>query len=436
MKNWLVSPAKRFVGTFTVAGDKSISHRAIMFGALAEGTTTVHGFLEGEDCLATMRAFQAMGVPIEHHGNGEVTIHGRGLRGLQAPAHELDLGNSGTSMRLMAGILAGQNFSSTLVGDHSLMKRPMKRVTAPLQQMGANVSVTEQGTAPIVIHPSALHAIDYTLPVASAQLKSALLLAGLYAEGTTRITETGISRDHSERMLKTFGVEWHQEDKALCLTGGQTLRACDLTVPADISSAAFFIVAALIAPEGEVLLPNVGINPTRAAVIEILKMMNGDITLENERLAGAEPVADIRVRASKLRGIDVPVELVPIAIDEFPILFIAAACAEGITRASALEELRVKESDRLSTMEQGLIALGVACETTHDSITIYGKNGVAFTGGTIDSKSDHRIAMSFTIASLRACAPIVVKDCENVATSFPNFRELAQTAGLNIADEV
>ncbi|MDO4435941.1 MAG: 3-phosphoshikimate 1-carboxyvinyltransferase [Cardiobacteriaceae bacterium] len=434
MKNWLISPSKRFAGNLTVAGDKSISHRAIMFGALAEGTTHIHGFLEGEDCLATMRAFQAMGVSIEHHGEGEVTVHGVGLRGLRAPEHELDVGNSGTSMRLMAGILAGQAFSSTLVGDHSLMKRPMKRVALPLKQMGANIEISENGTAPIVLHPSALQGLDYTLPVASAQLKSALLLAGLYAEGETRITETGISRDHSERMLKAFGVEIRQEDKALCIRGGQTLHACDLTVPADISSAAFFIVAALIAPEGEVLLPNVGINPTRAAIITLLQMMNGDITLENERLAGAEPVADIRVRASRLRGIDVPVELVPIAIDEFPILFIAAACAEGITRASALEELRVKESDRLSTMEQGLIALGVACETTHDSITIYGKNGVAFTGGTIDSKSDHRIAMSFAIASLRACAPILVKDCENVATSFPTFRHLAQQAGLMIED--
>ena len=425
--DWQCAPVDAVRGTVRVPGDKSISHRAIMLGALAEGTTEVSGFLEGEDCLATMRAFQAMGVEIVHHGAGRVTIHGAGLHGLRAPAAPLDVGNSGTSMRLLAGVLAGQPFDAVLVGDASLMKRPMRRVTEPLALMGAEIATSDAGTAPLVIHGRPLHGMDYTLPVASAQLKSALLLAGLFAEGTTRITETGVSRDHSERMLRGFGVSVEKDGTTLAIRGGQRLSACEVVVPGDVSSAAFFIVAALIAREGALLLENVGMNPTRAAVVEILRAMGGDIEILHAREAGGEPVADLRVRPSRLHGI-------AIAIDEFPILFIAAACAEGETRATALHELRVKESDRLATMEAGLRALGVDCVAGADTMTIRGKPGTAFSGGTVESHGDHRIAMSFATAALRAAAPIVVHDCANVATSFPSFQTLAQGVGMVVGD--
>ena len=429
---WQSFPVEKVQGRVRVPGDKSVSHRAIMLGALAEGTTEVSGFLEGEDCLATMRAFQAMGVPIIHHGEGRVTIHGRGLHGLQAPEKTLDVGNSGTSMRLMAGVLAGQRFSSVLVGDESLMKRPMRRVTEPLAQMGAVIETSEAGTAPLRIQGSALHAIEYTLPVASAQLKSCLLLAGLYAQGTTRITETGISRDHSERMLAGFGVHIDKQGHTLAIAGGQKLSACEIVVPGDVSSAAFFLVAGLIAEQGEILIENVGMNPTRAAVVDILQTMGGNIAIENAREAGGEPVADLRVRASKLHGIQIDETLVPIAIDEFPALFVAAACAQGETVATSLHELRVKESDRLAAMENGLKALGVDCETGEDWMRIRGKEGAAFQSGNVDSLGDHRIAMSFAVAALRATGALTISDCANVATSFPAFRELAQSIGMNI----
>ena len=431
---WHSHPAPSLSGTVRVPGDKSISHRAIMLGALADGITHISGFLEGEDCLATMRAFQAMGVAIEHHGEGRVTVHGAGLHGLRAPTTPLDVGNSGTSMRLMAGVLAGQLFASELIGDASLMQRPMRRVTEPLALMGAEIATSERGTAPLAIHGKPLHGIRYTLPVASAQLKSALLFAGLYAEGTTFITETGISRDHSERMLRGFGVEVRQDGATLAIRGGQRLTARDVVVPGDVSSAAFFLVAALIAPEGELLLENVGMNPTRAAVVEILRAMGGDITVVNPRETGGEPVADLRVRASRLHGITIDEALVPIAIDEFPIIFIAAACAEGETRASTLHELRVKESDRLAVMTTGLRTLDVDCEAGEDTMHIRGKAGAAFTGGQVASHGDHRIAMSFAVAALRAAAPVEILDCANVATSFPTFRALAQGVGMQIEE--
>ncbi|SUO94759.1 3-phosphoshikimate 1-carboxyvinyltransferase [Suttonella ornithocola] len=426
---WHSHPCQKIEGDISVPGDKSISHRSIMLGALAEGTTEVSGFLEGEDCLATLRAFQAMGVPITHHGEGKVTIKGQGLYGLQAPKQALDVGNSGTSMRLMAGVLAGQNFSSTLIGDQSLMKRPMRRVTQPLTQMGADIQTSETGTAPLVIHGKPLKGIDFQMSVASAQLKSCLLLAGLYAKGETHIHECGVSRDHSERMLRGFGVQITQEKNTLSIVGGQSLKACNVMVPGDISSAAFFIVAALIAKEGSLRIQNVGINPTRAAVIDILQQMGGNIQLENIREAGGEPVADLIVHASSLKGIHIPEALVPIAIDEFPILFIAAACAQGETTANDLAELRVKESDRLAAMEAGLKILNIDCETTQDSIHI---TGGEFSGGTINSHGDHRIAMSFAIAALRSSAPIGILDCANVATSFPNFQTLTNHIGMQI----
>lgn len=435
MKIWETSAAENIAGEIRIAGDKSISHRAIMLGALAEGITEVSGFLEGEDCLATLKAFQAMGVEIERLGAGRVRIHGVGLHGLKAPTAPLDMGNSGTSMRLLSGILAGQTFDSTLIGDESLMKRPMRRVTQPLAQMGAAIDTTENGTAPLVIKGQTLQAMDYALPVASAQIKSAVLLAGLYANGVTRVQECGISRDHSERMLRGFGVEVNKDGDWLSIQGGQRLQACTIEVPADISSAAFFIVAALIAPSGEVVLPNVGINPTRAAVIEILQAMGGDIVLENPREAGGEPVADIRVRASRLHGITIDERLVPIAIDEFPIIFIAAACAEGETFAQGLAELRVKESDRLAAMAAGLTACGVDCCAEETSMRIQGRaQGAAFKGAVVESLGDHRIAMSFAVAGIRAAAPIVVRDCANVATSFPEFMRLAQAVGLRLRE--
>ncbi|MBV7434926.1 3-phosphoshikimate 1-carboxyvinyltransferase [Cardiobacteriaceae bacterium TAE3-ERU3] len=428
--HWQTAPANTLQGNITVPGDKSISHRAIMLGALAEGTTEVSGFLEGEDCLSTMRAFQAMGVPITHHGEGRVTINGKGLNGLSAPQHALDVGNSGTSMRLMAGVLVGQNFASELVGDHSLMKRPMRRVTDPLRLMGANITASEAGTAPLNIAPSELHGIDYALPVESAQLKSCLLLAGLYAQGRTTLRNCGRSRDHSERMLRGFGVQLDIDGDTIIIDGGQTLTATDVIVPGDVSSAAFFIVAALIAPAGEVLINNVGMNPTRSAVIDILQAMGGQIEVLNQRESGGEPVADLRVKASKLKGIEIDPKHVPIAIDEFPVIFIAAACAEGTTYASDLGELRVKESDRLATMARGLLANGVDCEEGETSLTIHG--GGIRGGGTVNSIGDHRIAMSFAVAGIVAEQPIVIEDCATVATSFPNFRELAAQIGMSI----
>lgn len=429
MQHWRSFPVDSLSGTIRVPGDKSISHRAIMLGALADGVTEVSGFLEGEDCLATMRAFQAMGVPIVHHGEGRVTITGQGLHGLSAPQATLDVGNSGTSMRLMTGVLAGQRFDSVLIGDESLMKRPMRRVTEPLTQMGAKITTSETGTAPLRIHGQPLQGMDYTMPVASAQLKSCLLLAGLYADGTTRITECGISRDHSERMLAGFGVTIVKQGETLSIAGGQSLKACEIVVPGDVSSAAFFLVAGLIAKSGELLIENVGMNSTRAAVVEILQAMGGEIAILNPREAGGEPVADLRVRPSRLRGITVPEALVPIAIDEFPAIFVAAACATGETRATALHELRVKESDRLAAMEAGLTALGVVCEATEDTMTI---QGGAISGGTVESLGDHRIAMSFAVAATVAKAPIEIRDCENVATSFPSFRALAESVGMTI----
>lgn len=426
---WQSQPSHKISGTIQVPGDKSISHRAIMLGALAEGVTEVSGFLEGEDCLATLHAFQQMGVPITHHGAGHVTIEGQGLHGLKASQDKIDLGNSGTAMRLMAGVLAGQAFNSELVGDSSLMSRPMRRVTVPLTEMGANIETTEKGTAPLIIHGSELHGIRYAMPVASAQLKSCLLLAGLYAKGRTEVVECGASRDHTERMLKGFGVKVVREGNVLSIDGGQFLAAKKVAVPSDVSSAAFFIVAGLLADEGELRINHVGMNPTRSAVVEILKRMGGDITLVNAHEAGGEPVADLLVKPSQLHGIRVPEALVPIAIDEFPIIFVAAACATGETVATKLHELRVKESDRLAAMETGLKALGVNCVAGEDSMTIQGGE---LQGGEVDSLGDHRIAMSFAVAGMAARAPVVILDCANVATSFPSFRELAAQIGMQI----
>ena len=430
---FVAEPGGALRGRLRVPGDKSISHRAIMLGALADGVTAIGGFLEGEDCLATLRAFRAMGVHIDGPERGQVTVHGVGLRGLRAPDGPLDMGNSGTSMRLMSGILAGQAFDSVLTGDASLTRRPMRRVTEPLARMGARIESAEKGTAPLRVRGGQrLTGIDYSMPVASAQVKSCLLLAGLYAEGATRITEPAPTRDHTERMLEGFGYPLAREgDHTVAVTGGGCLSGTEIDVPADMSSAAFFLVGASIAPGSDLVLEHVGVNPTRTGAIDILRLMGADIELLNRRLAGGEPVADLRVRHVPLRGVRIPAELVPLAIDEFPALFVAAACAEGETVLAGAEELRVKESDRIQVMADGLAALGIAAAPTPDGIVI---RGGALSGGTVDSRGDHRIAMSFAIAALRAKSSIRIRDCANVRTSFPGFATLARNAGLAIRE--
>ncbi len=431
-----VDPGGRIHGEARVPGDKSISHRAIMLGSLADGTVHISGFLEGEDALATLNAFRAMGVKIKGPDQGRVIVHGVGLDGLRPPRAALDLGNSGTSMRLMAGLLSGQRFATRLTGDASLSRRPMQRVIDPLTRMGAQISGTAQGCAPLEIQPvQQLRAIDYRLPVASAQIKSCVLLAGLYAQGTTCVTEPGPTRDHTERMLRGFGypveVTAAGQGSRICLQGGGRLEAVDIDVPADISSAAFFMVGASIAPDSELLLKHVGVNPTRTGIIDILRLMGADINLRNRREVGGEPVADIEVRSSELHGIEIPEELVPLAIDEFPVLFVAAACARGRTVLTGAAELRVKESDRIQVMADGLEALGIAAAPTPDGIVI---DGGSLQGGAVDSHGDHRIAMAFAIAALRAQGAVTITDCANVATSFPGFAATASVLGLGISE--
>jgi 3-phosphoshikimate 1-carboxyvinyltransferase len=425
-----VQPGGTLRGEARVPGDKSVSHRSIMLGALAEGTTRVTGFLEAEDCLATMNAFRAMGVTIEGPENGRVTIHGVGMHGLKAPKEPLYLGNSGTSMRLLSGLLAGQAFDTVLTGDASLSRRPMMRVTEPLRAMGARVETTEAGTAPLrITGGTRLKGIHYDMPVASAQVKSCLLLAGLYAEGRTSVREPAPTRDHTERMLAGFSYPVQRDGDTVSVQSGGKLAACDIDVPSDISSAAFFMVGAAIAEGADVTLKHVGINPTRTGVIDILRLMGADIQILDPREAGGEPVADIRILSSKLRGIDIPEALVPLAIDEFPVLFVAAACATGETRLTGAEELRVKESDRIQVMADGLKVLGIDAQPTPDGMIV---RGGQLSGGKVDSHGDHRIAMAFSIAALRAAGPIEIEDCANVNTSFPIFVELSRRLGLNI----
>lgn len=431
--NFRLRPGGVLRGECRVAGDKSISHRAIMLGSIANGVSRIHGFLEAEDAIATLNAFRAMGVKISGPDHGEVEIEGRGLYGLKAPREPLELGNSGTSMRLLCGLLAGQKFDSVLIGDASLSRRPMQRVTRPLAIMGGRIDTTDQGTAPLHIHGGQhLRGIDYELPMASAQVKSCLLLAGLYAEGTTCIAEPAVTRDHTERMLRGFQAEVRPQGNKVCVTGGDQLIATEIDVPADISSAAFFMVGASIAAGSDVLLKHVGINPTRTGIIHILQRMGADIELQNQREIGGEPVADIRVQSSPLKGIRIPEELVPLAIDEFPVLFIAASCAEGETVLTGARELRVKESDRIQGMLEGLLELGLDAAASDDGMTI---RGGALRGGAIDSRGDHRIAMAFSVAALRAAGEIIIKDCANVHTSFPGFVKTAQSLGLDISAE-
>ncbi len=403
-----------------------------MLAALAEGPSRITGFLRGDDCLATLTALRVMGVVCEESGRDEVVVKGMGLRGLKAPANDLDFGNSGTAMRLMAGLLSAQSFPSTLVGDASLMQRPMERVAVPLRLMGANVA-TVDGKPPIKITPSAgLRAIEYELPVASAQVKSAVLLAGLYAQGETRTTCSAVTRDHTERMLAGMGVDVRssQRDHSASVVGPARLTARNLIVPGDFSSAAFFIVAGLIAGQSPLKLLNVGVNPTRIGLLHILRQMGARIDMANERDAGGEPVADLIVYRSELRGIEVPAEHVASAIDEFPILFVAAASAMGTTRVRGASELRHKESDRLAAMAAALHAVGVNAEETADGMDV---TGSSISGGRVDSLGDHRIAMAMAVAGLRAAGEIEVLNTEPVATSFPGFVAAARSAGIDIS---
>lgn len=430
---YYLQPGGSVQGRIRVPGDKSISHRSIMLGSLAEGVTEVEGFLEGEDSLATLQTFRDMGVVIEGPVDGRVKIYGKGLHGLKPAPGALYLGNSGTSMRLLSGLLAGQSFDSVMTGDASLSKRPMERVAQPLRLMGAKIQTGEGGRPPLTIFGGQrLKGIHYDMPVASAQVKSALLLAGLYAEGVTSVTEPAPTRDHTERMLRGFGYEVQVEGNKISLQGGGRLQGTKIDVPSDISSATFFMVAAVITPGSDLMIEHVGINPTRIGVINILRLMGADLEVLNEREVGGEPVADIHVRYAPLKGIQIPEDQVPLAIDEFPAIFIAAACAEGTTVLTGAEELRVKESDRIQVMADGLTTLGVKTEVKPDGIII---QGGPMGGGEVHSHSDHRIAMSFAVASLRAQGEIVIRDCANVATSFPNFVELAQEVGIQLRVE-
>ena len=427
-----VEPATLLRGTVQVPGDKSMSHRSIMFGAIAEGVTEVTGFLEGEDSLHTLDAFRSMVVRIERGGPGEVVLYGAGIEALTPPEAPVYLGNSGTGMRLLTGLLAGLDIPAVLTGDASLSGRPMRRIVDPLSLMGASIDTGDKGTPPLNIRRSArLSGIDYTCPMASAQVKSAILLAGLHAQGRTTVHEPAVTRDHTERMLRGFGVEVEVDGLSASIIGVQRLRATSLTVPGDISSAAFFLVGASMTPGSRLTLTSVGMNPTRTGVIEILTLMGADICIFNQRMTGGEPVADLQVQGARLKGIEVPEHLVSLAIDEFPALFVAAAGAMGQTVVTGAEELRVKETDRIQVMADGLRALGATIVDRPDGAIIQGGRLV---GGTADSHGDHRTAMSFAMASLIADGPITVLDCDNVNTSFPGFTRIAGEAGLQISE--
>jgi len=425
-----VEPSALKSGKVTVPGDKSISHRALMLGAIAQGRTRIRGFLNGDDCLATLAALRDMGVTIEQLSDTDLIIEGCGSTGLQPAPAPLDMGNSGTAMRLFAGLLAGQPFSSMLVGDESLSQRPMDRVIKPLTEMGAKIDSVD-GKPPLEIFGGKLlSGITCRLPVASAQVKSAILLAGLSADKETSIVEPAITRDHTERMLRSMGVELSVVEKQIIMPGKQLLQGTEIEVPADFSSAAFIVLAVLLAPECEVVITNVGVNPTRTGALDILRDMGADIEVDNVRLSGEEPVADIIVRSSDLTGIDVDPARVSLAIDEFPILFVAAACARGKTTFSGIGELRVKESDRIGVMAEGLRQLGATVDETDDGAVVH---GAMLSGGRIRSHGDHRIAMAFAVAGTVAKWPVRIDDTHTVSTSFPGFVNCLRGLGINIA---
>lgn len=430
-QHWIARKGQPLQGSLTIPGDKSVSHRSVMFAALADGTSHIEGFLEGEDTRATARIFSQLGVRIETPSPSQRIVHGVGIDGLKAPDAPLDCGNAGTGMRLLAGLLAGQSFDCTLIGDESLSGRPMRRVTGPLSQMGAKIDTESDGTPPLHVHGGqSLHGIDFASPVASAQIKSAVLLAGLYAQGETRVLEPHPTRDYTERMLSAFGVDIEFSPGNARLRGGQRLRATDIVVPADFSSAAFYLVAASIIPGSELRLKQVGLNPRRTGLLHALRLMGADITEENPAEQGGEPVADLVVRYAPLKGARIPEALVPDMIDEFPALFVAAAAAEGQTVVTGAAELRVKESDRLAAMATGLRALGMQVDETEDGATLHG--GVRLGSGTIESHGDHRIAMAFAIAGQISDGEVRINDIANVATSFPDFDGLARSAGFNL----
>jgi 3-phosphoshikimate 1-carboxyvinyltransferase len=427
--NFRIEPSNSIIGKVNIPGDKSISHRAIILAAIADGESRIKNFLQGEDTLATIRVFQKMGVNIKNDGD-IIIVKGVGLHGLHAENPTFDFGNSGTSVRLLSGLLSAQNFSSQLIGDESLMKRPMFRIINPLQKMNAKINCTDLGTLPIKIEGGQkIEGIEYELPIFSAQLKSCLLLAGLYAKGTTKIIENMATRDHTERMLANFSHSVIKKGNQISIKKANRLIGCEIIVPGDFSSAAYFIVAAILTPNSNIIIENVGVNPTRNAMIKIMKLMGADVELKNERLESGEPVATIYAKTSKLIGIDIPEELVPVAIDELPIILVAAACAKGKTKLSGAAELRVKESDRLQSMLDGFISLGIKAKALEDGMII---EGGQYNGGVINSNDDHRIAMAFSIAGIIAKAPIIINSCKNVATSFPEFVDTAKHLGMNI----
>ena len=433
MSSIIASQSSRLEGLIRVPGDKSVSHRAVMLGAIAVGESKIQHLLGGEDVLATVAAFRAMGVEMSGPCNGSLEIKGVGLNGLTKPASPLDMGNSGTAMRLLAGLLAGQTFPATLTGDVSLRQRPMERIITPLSRMGADIGATG-GRPPLAIKPvSHLKGISYQLPVASAQVKSSILLAGLYAKGGTQVRESTPTRDHTERMIAGFAGRSWQQGNPICVESGLVLRGQKITVPGDISSAAFFLVAATLCPGSEVTLCGIGINPTRVAVLEILNLMGANIEICDQRQESGEPLCDLRVQSQRLKGIDVPRGLVANAIDEFPVLAIAAACADGTTRIRGATELRFKESDRINAVVQGLENLGINAIEYQDGMDIIGGE---FRSGTIDSRGDHRIAMAFAVAGCCSDGSVVVDDCRNIATSFPGFVETGCSVGMNLVEKL
>ena len=428
--SWIASPGAALHGGIEVPGDKSVSHRAIMLAALGDGVSRIDGFLEGEDTRATAEIFAQLGVRIEVPVHSRRIVHGVGIDGLRPPAAALDCGNAGTGMRLLAGLLAAQPFDSVLVGDASLSKRPMQRVIDPLVRMGARIDASAGGLSPLRIHGGRrLHGIDFTPEVASAQVKSAVLLAGLHAEGETCVREPHPTRDYTERMLVAFGIDIAFAPGIATLRGGQRLRAADIVVPRDFSSAAFFLVAATLVPGSELRLRAVGLNPRRTGLLSALRAMGADIREERRGDCGGEPVADVVVRHAPLRGIEIPAALVPDMIDEFPALCIAAACADGTTVIRGAAELRVKESDRIAAMAAGLRALGVEVAEASDGAAI---TGGALAGGSIDSRGDHRVAMAFAVAGQLAGGEVEIRDVAGVATSFPGFDVLARQAGFGV----
>lgn len=428
-----VEPCNAIKGEITVPGDKSISHRALMLASIADGDTTIKGLLKGEDNMATLKAFRQMGAAIDEH-NEHVIVHGKGLNGLKEPDDVIDAGNSGTTIRLMSGLLAGQSFFSVITGDQYLRKRPMKRVVEPLSLMGAKIFGRENGNkAPLAIVGSKLKGITYNSPIASAQVKSAILLAGLYADGVTTITEPTLSRDHTERMLAYFGAEVKRSGTTVSLAGGQKLTGREIEIPGDISSAAFLIVAALITDDSELLIKNIGINPTRIGIIDILQNMDGNLKIVNEREVSGEPVGDILVKSSRLKGIEIKGDIIPRAIDELPVVAIAAAFAQGTTKIRDAKELRVKESDRIGTMAANLKGLGIEAAEFEDGMDITGGRPKAMQD-VFNSHGDHRVAVSMVVAGLAAEKELSVFDTECIDTSFPGLVRILRSLGCHILE--